>query len=1649
MKTPKLFKSLLLSILGIAVVITTAHADNLQNITKYTPDRPGVNFVEGMQGFPYPTFNNFINQPNLIGGAFEGDERKFAIGKYCPAAKCDDNGIYVNTIQTAVKDGDVLRMELYFHNNGEDAYDNGGTTSPDAKNVQIGVDLNNIQDPDHDYMVRPRGFITADNNEYRTDRTQISTQIKDANGNVIHTATDDLQVLLSEYGLELQPVKDSAWLYVQNQTTTDGYYDDYVKGPTSLTFKTVKPATQTINVSPNYTDKKMWLNFDRIPGCFRYSGFAYFDVKVVKKATPPNVCTELKATLDDKNPIKLNGNDLYPMTVNSITFAPQNNVPNDAELKWTTDDSNGKFYFDVPMATPKLPPKKVEITKNADGSVNTSTDTTVYYSGKPESKIKVTLDNIPADQVGPLCNASMQTPAVLECTDLLVDHPEHIYENTYSVFKAKALGSDGKDLTGKIKYWVDSGYGEFYTVAPTGVAQNKSKMVYEATPTSKTFPFGDNTFKPDFTLDPKIFVAGNSNSQAAETFIYLAPKFAAGTFGIQDVSGNIQDQGKLGLAVQIKFLELPKWVTSPIPMNINPVDPNPNSSKGAFNPSNYGQNNVLLAVAGVGATDKIGNSYPTAIDGTKFMNQPSSGSLFDLNIDPNKAIGPGQNIDIQNAATLGNSKQFFFSSLFESITVDPGTTVYFNAKKPGKGVIHVQVIGSTNPDCSRTFDIEGLCKTLALESSPANPLVGNEITLNKVTLTDSTGKVLPSSTNTNLTTTAGGTFKTATLSNIISAKVSDFPVKTTPTKEGTVTVTMDPNDPAYSAACSSSVTVSKPASQECTALTLNISEKGITTKQNPQILQKNKQYIISASLTTKLPNENMVTYSIDKAYGSFFDPLKPTTPIQTMTVGENTEVILQTYDGPVNTSGTDLVPNVLKVNGVGYGDACSKPLPFNNPAPALACNSINVDPHGDSFDPTSNAFIPFTINGNFKDHNGEIRVSIKSSGVQGSKPTIKRADGSQSTENGYITFTSDEVKNSNNQLGFIYTSNNFGDSITVNNTTKETLDIITTAVGSSNTACNYPIHKEVSSDQTCEKTNSCPPGPDKYTAPTFSKASFVDHNIKDAGPVSNLKKTNHTVTYAISLDTGNNISDLATIWDASLKDGGTIYKKGVSTCNPTIAGCLQIKGMEINWVKTSGGKVSFKKTLFKDNFNNESYKFDSELSDDDIKDLKSSYELNDCSKNTNTDEPCIDTGINKPSLDAFAANIKSTFSAGGGLKFRHLGKLSTGNKIIIKYQMDYVFGEDLSSRCERYKNSKDGCGEQFENTAYYTALKKTSGTYSENKTAKVVAICPYVLSRNGGDVFFHDVVDTGSDVSQCYEVKSCDGPCIQPESDKEKTTPSTGTGASGNAPLLKSPSHDVCSKSNISKEQTGGNEGLDAYQDVLKNFSSSICELRADVSKAWTKQNVTDSINANVKRLSRFGSNISEIPSASSTHNLPQDPSGVFVKVGGSFTIGNGLQDYVIGNKLEDRAIPAAQTYIVIGGNLRIKSNIVYDNNLDFVTTFDKTRIASAAFIVIGGNIEIDDNVSQIDGIIMAVEDSKGNGGKIKATGDISTDTTILNINGNLIGDVYNLFKNRQAVGDPLKDQGSVNIHYDERILLNPPSGINELINLQQVVVPN
>ncbi|MEK7672960.1 MAG: hypothetical protein AAB373_03675 [Patescibacteria group bacterium] len=585
--------------------------------------------------------------------------------------------------------------------------------------------------------------------------------------------------------------------------------------------------------------------------------------------------------------------------------------------------------------------------------------------------------------------------------------------------------------------------------------------------------------------------------------------------------------------------------------------------------------------------------------------------------------------------------------------------------------------------------------------------------------------------------------------------------------------------------------------------------------------------------------------------------------------------------------------------------------------------------------------------------------------------------------------------------------------------------------------------------------------------PDISKYVYAKNDIKKRDDIINVNASTDYVTFMVVLKTGENINSIA-FRDTSMRNGKIKGSEG----SELIYKAMQISYLEDN--KNTGVTIFEDGNYIEDRGNNtDTYH------DDNFKAF-SNLTKSICGKNDK--DFCV--GSESTLKNSFAKNeaegdivkqFRNGYDEDNQIFFHNVKKLDSDSAIVIKYQMTYP--EQFRLDDEACKKMSGRCGEQFKNNAEFEADSDKDDSRNDddedcdedetdeddkdycddNDTsfdvdfdgddqAKVVAICPYVLTRQGGDTFFHDVLDIGIDVSQCSEVKNAPV-IITPE--RFRTTEVTRTGE-GDLPDeiigLDIPSHDVCRYSNLKTN-------IEGYNDVLKNFSSTICELRAEVADIWTKKNINEAISANVERISRWGQNLGGISTISNTTNyssIKNSKSGIFVKTEGDLIIGANASTFTVKSGTN---VPAAQTYIVKGHDLIINSNIEYAKLGDLG---DAKNISSAAFIVIDGNIIINPNVTRIDGILMAVDtDEKGDDGKVingtklngKAT-SADSPTQLLVINGNLIGDVYDLFKNRKAVGDPRKEEGSVTIRYDQRILLNTPPGISELVDLEQAIIP-
>jgi hypothetical protein len=455
---------------------TNIVAADFPNDSNYSPLRPGETSIEGGLGLTYPSFNNFTNNNNMgmppyVAGTDGGaNERQFLVGKYCTDANCA--GTYFNTTTHYFQPGDKIRFKTYFHNNGEDAYDGGTVGSPDAQNFQVGIELNNIQDPTYDNMLRPRSFLYADNNEYRTDKNNATTVIK-SNGSVVRKATDDMQVITDELGLMLKPSQNYAALYLPSIS-----YQQAITGPTNITFTTATPQ-QTVTVTPYFESNRMYLQFNRYPGCFRYNGFAYFDAVVVR-----NSCESLTANKTDTGVIK-DGKNLYKLSKTSLTFAETGTtIPSNIRYKWTTTDSTGKFYTSTTATT------------FSTNSITTSTSE-IYYAGYGKVTLILAqlgnagqeLSPTPAYLEPNICQANFDFPVPANvCTALTATHSftddvlTTVGGQLATVHKINYTGltfSSGTIPAGtKIKFESTDLTGKFYTKPSTTYTQVGTNNTY-------------------------------------------------------------------------------------------------------------------------------------------------------------------------------------------------------------------------------------------------------------------------------------------------------------------------------------------------------------------------------------------------------------------------------------------------------------------------------------------------------------------------------------------------------------------------------------------------------------------------------------------------------------------------------------------------------------------------------------------------------------------------------------------------------------------------------------------------------------------------------------------------------------------------------------------------------------------------------------------------------------------------------------------------------------------------------------------------------------------------------------------------------------------------------------------------------------------
>jgi hypothetical protein len=225
---------------------------------------------------------------------------------------------------------------------------------------------------------------------------------------------------------------------------------------------------------------------------------------------------------------------------------------------------------------------------------------------------------------------------------------------------------------------------------------------------------------------------------------------------------------------------------------------------------------------------------------------------------------------------------------------------------------------------------------------------------------------------------------------------------------------------------------------------------------------------------------------------------------------------------------------------------------------------------------------------------------------------------------------------------------------------------------------------------------------------------------------------------------------------------------------------------------------------------------------------------------------------------------------------------------------------------------------------------------------------------------------------------------------------------------------------------------------VSEKLSSQICEVKLQPGEQWKKSTIVNGIDENKTRISRWKANSLISTSLAALTGANPDLNVLRVK-GGSLTVD---QDYTLSDG------EGAKTIIVEDGDLIINKNIKYGTCNKTGGVCNVTDTASLAFIVLGGNVYVDPGVTELSGVFFVQgQGDKGHlyPGSPGNTGDSAkTYDNALQIYGSVYGDIEPLFLSRLYAGDPAQEEAGIVIRFDERVILNTPPGLRDILTVNQ-----
>lgn len=1651
-------------------------------------------------GFDYATFNNFINNERIPGTqTWDEDERKFLAGAYCLSSDtCDlitgtqDSLDIYNTIPHSsykIKAGDKVFFWIYFHNNGQ-----SGNEDATATNVSIGIkNLNAGQTESGIFKIKPTGYIDSAQTSEITDNMGIKldtenlkltplnkvyvvtkpdkntdtrqwTQItsdgvnvklhKTNSGNFIQTwATSsvnstgmslNLQTLPGcfEYSgfalfaavVEEVPNKcnslsatkvNSSYDNVEGTTkfvhklkvnSINFEYDPPMSGlkikwsAPSGNFYTKSGSTYTLKGNPYTTPS---LNEKEI----YYVGNGPATVKIVKSdgtvdssVSPCNAsipvplpenptCSSITVTRNDQplgDDATFSANALYTLKA-STEFDPYE--PSTKTVKFTTTQgylstsaTDGLGYIIKAVQggdpAPSNPPTN---------TVTVAEGTPVYFltynnaSGGKAIDIRTTSSPVGTCQKD--YDMSVIPP---KCEQLYVYHNSKILTNTTSEFKAYAVYDNGAPMSNKIKYSVTPESGLFYNTILTGYPMNPFVKLWSPPTLNITL----TEYVPNIVETSGVIIEG---------FIPQGGHFGPLTFLKNVVTKSQEFLAYVGEFTKASVMNLGLGMD----LEVTPA----------------GQTGLSADI-----TQPTGMEIPEALD------------LFEEG-KPGPMTG-----------------------------YSPDTSLYFVGLKSGEVTVETEGVDfSKSPNCKQTFPIvPAVCKDINVSPQLA---AGNSIKVGQ-TKTFTAGSEWGAE-NDNTTTFESKELIMFSISDSSKGYLFQGPDTGTNHKssiivkpgekvsfhalaEGDDVLTIDVNNTDEPFCTEKWDVTAAPIEETCEYVHMLIKDSETGDVVMGQ-LEPNHEYKITGkgSFTNVPDNAQTIQYTV-KGSGQLSKPI----------ANNNEEITLTIGDEPVS------ITEYIKAEAVNFPNVCNdkRDLVVSEQPKTPYCKEIHPTVTDSLETPITSNYLKegqkYTIS-NTTEYEHPETVSIKSTQYK-----VLNSGGTLKDHGTDTSLSSTEILGNGEPIYFQVNSG-----LSDNTQILEIKDVF-----DGNIDCTeiYMVEvEEEEEDKECidlEISSATDPdiNGDEWT-PTGDDEEYFEVNLdseypendyeyhwtvsKDSGDdtkwdesttdennntleIDDIEEVNYIKIEAINKydDDDNNDNDCKiTLYPKEYTESKATVEKGAK--DMTLGGDYE---KEIIIVGNSTKKIKYR--IHIDNNGSETIKFRDtgfiggriqgkfitntgtnsvsegylEFEDGTLSIEHDSYELEECDNDDDTTNSSSD-----PCYTFKDETIESHFENGNDW----ITLINLSEDVDIYYEVENWSVATSENKCSKME-AETGCGEIFENKV---EIRDISSGKNDEDSSRVISLCPYILTRGSGDVFFHDELeDMGSNLT-CADLKNSLGVIIQPKKYKY-ITPKTGKGENdyqGEIKTLEAATNDICKNAGVNTP--------DEYNNPFKNFSSSICEMQSDVSKVWREPIINNAIQNNATKLGRWNQKQGpiEITNGLIDSNI-MNKQGVVV-INRDLTIKT--------NELKIKAdsfnnIPAGQTYIINGGNLNIEKDITYDDT--GIDIKDPRNIPSVAFIVINGNINISPNVGRLDGIYVALSDENHpDTGKIMEAGDAINSLTQLIIRGSLVGDVSDLFAQRRAPGNPRKDEGAIVINYDERLILNTPPGLSNFLDMSQMKVPH